>query len=580
MDHKDSSPQISQHPFDQPSADLILRSADHIDFRVHTQILAQSSSVFATMLTLPQPAPCTPSEDNGDAGPSATPVVSVSEDGATLDLLLRLVYPIPKPYEQMEDAHAILPAMVAATKYDMALPIQIISERIAVITLKNPLQVWAAACRTGLERVARQAAEALKASWTDSGADALSFMDGLGDMAGISAGDYYRLKRFLDKSHTEEPGAPAQLLSPSPEDGCLLLPPPPDLFSTDLPSPDMICRPSSQGGSETPALSAHQIVLSMRSPVLKARLSELRDAFSSGSSSTAAPSQSLSMPEVMLDFDEGPEVVSVLLRACYDVEEALPTALDLLAKLVVASQKYKMAFIAPRVRAAWDEAAGGRPFAAYFVALAHGLKACAQEAARNVLRVQLKGAHDPVMEDAPALSYHRLLVYYDSCSAIVKKHLVNAVNSIPEDLNTSYYGNLPSTEPIKAPLRGIATTVRNVPKGELVRSLGDAVITGTAPPKRSKKNVGSVAPASWVLDLVYNTLRCVVSTPAEIDEAVKKVGRPSRGPFHRSTAFSKTVCRCRSPLTDGPHNEQGGLCTLRRFTCVGIWPLHLMSPNR
>ncbi|KAI9064030.1 hypothetical protein FKP32DRAFT_1531144, partial [Trametes sanguinea] len=43
-------------PFDQPSADIVIRSSDSVDFHVHTQILAQASPFFATMLSLPQPS--------------------------------------------------------------------------------------------------------------------------------------------------------------------------------------------------------------------------------------------------------------------------------------------------------------------------------------------------------------------------------------------------------------------------------------------------------------------------------------------------------------------------------------------
>lgn len=81
---KHCSPRTSQHPFDQPSADLILRTADLVDFRVHTQILAQASPFFASMLALPQPtASATSASEDGSANDTppesdATPIVPVS----------------------------------------------------------------------------------------------------------------------------------------------------------------------------------------------------------------------------------------------------------------------------------------------------------------------------------------------------------------------------------------------------------------------------------------------------------------------------------------------------------------------
>ncbi|KAL1949223.1 hypothetical protein VTO73DRAFT_11029 [Trametes versicolor] len=530
------SPRTSQHPFDQPSADLILRTADLVDFHVHSQILAQASPFFASMLALPQPTASATSSEDGSAndtppGPDAAPIVPVSENSATLELLLRLIYPISKPRAQMDDPQTMVPALLAATKYEMTLPIDIMSERLAAIIPRSPLQVWAAACRTGLESVARQAALALKASWEDGGADALSFMDELGDMTGISAGDYFRLKRFLaaEQTRTEELVA-LTLLSPSSEDARPSVPPPlPPQFSTDIPSTDMACRPFNTWGPgfKTPVFSAHQAVLSAHSPVLKARLAELRLNATSSGSTVAAPGIS-SSSGLVLDFLEGPGVVSALLRACYDAEEPLPTDLDFLARLVVASQKYQMAYIALRIRAAWDEAAGSRPLAAYFVALAYHLEEYAEKAAKAVLRSPVKNAYEPAMEDAKALAYHRLLVYHDTCGAIVKQRLKEAVDSIPRTTYDYSCGTV-YTQSITDPLKALTATSRSLAgPTELTRSLGDAVIQGTM--RESKRYPSSYD--TWML--VCNTLRCVVSTPVEIDDALQEV-KLNLGPEYLST---------------------------------------------
>lgn len=118
------------------------------------------------------------------------------ETSTTLDLLLRLVYPISKSRVQMEDPRGLEPVLQAAIKYEMELPVEIITRRLCEIMPQSPLQVWAAACRTGLEDLARRAAIDLRPSWTPTGAEeALSLLNGLEDMSGISAGDYLRLKQ-------------------------------------------------------------------------------------------------------------------------------------------------------------------------------------------------------------------------------------------------------------------------------------------------------------------------------------------------------------------------------------------------
>ncbi|KAJ7746532.1 hypothetical protein B0H14DRAFT_2348511, partial [Mycena olivaceomarginata] len=65
--------------FDCPDEDLVLGSAEGVDFRVHRAILATASPFFRTMLSLPQM----------DDHPGVSPVVPVTETAPVLDRLLR-----------------------------------------------------------------------------------------------------------------------------------------------------------------------------------------------------------------------------------------------------------------------------------------------------------------------------------------------------------------------------------------------------------------------------------------------------------------------------------------------------------
>ncbi|KAL1941204.1 hypothetical protein VTO73DRAFT_7416 [Trametes versicolor] len=429
-------PTNAPHPFDLPSGDLILRTADFVDFRVHTL----------------QPHPSAP---HADAEAQTTPVVPVSEDSATLELLLRLVYPISKPRAKMEDPHMIVPALQAAAKYEMELPVDILSERLIAIVPKSPLQVWAAACRTGLEDVARQAAVALRTSWARDGTgEVLSFMDDLGDMSGISAADYLRLKQFLKAEQSVIDEGKLALLSPpverrrkQPQRRSFK---PPRPFSTKLPHPDVTCRSSSQTGSQM-SFAAHQAVLHMHSSDLGTRLAELQDVPVSEDVSTPAA--------VVLDFDEDADVLSALLEACYSLGGTLPTDQTRLARVLVASEKYHMRLIGSKAREAWDQAAILHPLEAYFVAINHGLNKCAEEAARNALRKPV-GDYTAVMESAPALAYHRLLIYYDACRQIFKEALENISRRIPPYISNYY--NV-STTPLQHVITNFVASAHGVP---------------------------------------------------------------------------------------------------------------------
>jgi hypothetical protein len=64
--------------FNSEDADFKLISSDNVVFAVHTVILGLASSVFKTMLSIPQPAQ-RPTKD--------LPFVELTESGTTLELL-------------------------------------------------------------------------------------------------------------------------------------------------------------------------------------------------------------------------------------------------------------------------------------------------------------------------------------------------------------------------------------------------------------------------------------------------------------------------------------------------------------
>jgi BTB/POZ domain len=70
-----------------PDANLIIRSSDHILFRVHKSVLAMASPFFKDLLSLPQP----PDSESVDG----LPVVELSEDSELLNSLISMLYPVP-----------------------------------------------------------------------------------------------------------------------------------------------------------------------------------------------------------------------------------------------------------------------------------------------------------------------------------------------------------------------------------------------------------------------------------------------------------------------------------------------------
>lgn len=133
-------------PFDDEGADIIFLSSDNVQFHVYKLLLSLASSVFASMFTLPQPAAA-----------SHEPV-TVSEDGKTLDGLLRFCYPYSDP--RFRDLDQLKKTLIAVKKYDMKEQVVARAKRsLLAFVRKEPLRVFAIAHNQQWSDVAAVAAK-------------------------------------------------------------------------------------------------------------------------------------------------------------------------------------------------------------------------------------------------------------------------------------------------------------------------------------------------------------------------------------------------------------------------------------
>ncbi|KAH9962476.1 hypothetical protein BJV74DRAFT_787126, partial [Russula compacta] len=90
-------------------ANLIIRSSDLVNFRIHKSLLAMTSPFFGDLLSLPQPSDVETID--------GLPMVQLSEDAELLHSLVSMLYPvdpvIPKSYDK------VLYLLAACQKYDM-----------------------------------------------------------------------------------------------------------------------------------------------------------------------------------------------------------------------------------------------------------------------------------------------------------------------------------------------------------------------------------------------------------------------------------------------------------------------------
>ena len=108
--HQNPDPLFVPLRLNLPDANIIVRSSDRVNFRVHKSVLALSSPIFEDLLSLPQP----PDDELIDG----LPVVQLPEDACLLNSLISLLYPVrhlivPSSYEK------VFALLAACQKYDM-----------------------------------------------------------------------------------------------------------------------------------------------------------------------------------------------------------------------------------------------------------------------------------------------------------------------------------------------------------------------------------------------------------------------------------------------------------------------------
>jgi len=139
MEDNPSSP-----PFSFPAGDVILRSADNVNFRVHTILLSLASPFFHDMFSLPQTS-------------NELQTIQMTEKADVLVAILQLIYPFEEPASPYAGKLAI-DVYKAADKLEITKVQPIARRRLCewLDVLPNPLEAWAIAVRYDIpEAIAR-----------------------------------------------------------------------------------------------------------------------------------------------------------------------------------------------------------------------------------------------------------------------------------------------------------------------------------------------------------------------------------------------------------------------------------------
>lgn len=139
---------------EHPDADIIIRSSDGADYCAHALLFRLASPIFRDMFALPRPLGVDETKDG-------LPIVKLSESSRTIQILLSYCYPaVYRLDEGVKELSEVAALLEATRKYDMEMvhkaAVQLLSS--SQFLEKEPLRVYAIACRYQLQPEARLAA--------------------------------------------------------------------------------------------------------------------------------------------------------------------------------------------------------------------------------------------------------------------------------------------------------------------------------------------------------------------------------------------------------------------------------------
>ncbi|KAI0642184.1 hypothetical protein C8Q79DRAFT_1013484 [Trametes meyenii] len=396
-------------PFDRDDADFVLRSSDQVDFHVHRVILTMASSVFETMLTLPQPEGNTKIE---------RPLVDVSEDSETLDVLLRVCYPTSAP--ELRDIPLLRKVLEAANKYDIPAVLTLVKKAMVQPELldSDPLRIFVIACRFGMEPEAQAAAK--KTALRNFVVGSVQVCPELED---ISAGAYYRLLQLQLSKNNHPFKKPALLKHPAAdvsanEPFCepanrKVAPTRTPLESVgypfDAPDADLILR--SSDGIE---FRVSRTVMTLASPAFLGRTLASCD---EDAENKGGPVHVMAEDSVVVD---------ALLRSCYPTGYQAIEDLDLILDVLLAAKKYEIKRSQQMIQSIFPRMVEKDPLRLYFAAARCGWAKEARLCAVALLRIHgvtsVYTRYIPEMEQTSNGIYLRLLAFADSCSKAASRN--------------------------------------------------------------------------------------------------------------------------------------------------------------
>lgn len=379
-------------PFDgSKPADIIFATSDNVDFYLLKGILIIASPFFADMFSLAQPAKPLMGELDR---------ITVAEDSATIENLMRLCYPVAHPH--IASFSLLGKVLEAAMKYQIDAATDTLKATFRNFIVETPLECFAEASRLRLMDEAAQAAKAWKARMgplTDAALEFTSTIAGgsyIPEMDVISAADYFHFLQFL-RSSGDEVYATRATKSAFP----------PGTLKTPWSIPSGVNADYILHSSDNVAYPVHSVVLRL------ARADKLL---------CSAPVQHNDSGKIEIALDLDSSAIHALLNFCYPrTSESRPNNLRDLVQILAAARKYGMQEVANLAQVDMMKHAHTEPLSTYFLARLNGWADEAEDAARHAILGGIRDVYVYEMEEAPASIYHTLLHFQHLSQAAVRR---------------------------------------------------------------------------------------------------------------------------------------------------------------
>ena len=417
MASEETIDKISPYPYNRDDADVTLRSSDHTLFEVHRIILIIASPVFADMFSLPQPI--------AQSATRERPVVNLTEDEKTLRTLLDTCYPVT--VADLSDLDVVHSTLEAAIKYDIPKSISLVRHALRRFISKEPLRVYAIACKLDLEIIAEAAAaQELVVCSRKQGY--------VKELDETPAGCYHRLLQYCKKRDGWETltfctsrhvSDCAEQKDDTSKQRTSVSSNPPDLAIATAPfdSPAASAEIISSDGVR---FFVDRSFVAIASPPLADRLGPaVTEGFPSHLDASSLPGSpdATSSPRLSVSIEEDSKLLDVLLRPCHPrYLPEVPEDLTVVARLSEAARKYQMGKVIQFLHLHWVRYVPLDPFRAFVLAASYGWTTQARFAASILLRETLDTLEDSYlleMEGIPTRVYYHLLAYHAQCSQAI-----------------------------------------------------------------------------------------------------------------------------------------------------------------